>query len=293
MSAFHGRTNDGSNNDAQSCLDDSIEEMASMLLDDTTMSELQGEIGKRLSQAGSAKILPQLPQEVPSRHKALPQLPQLLFNGDDAWALASRNAIVARDIVHGGYVTFSDEEELDSCPPPVSREPIHARTSSAPTLPRKSSRRRCQNSEHLKLKDRGENSRQQLEIRNLTKMTQQTVGFPLQLNHGEAISSNAVQPAVNRQINNMLAASKALKPPDDSLLSESSVASKKSRNKRKGALSKMRNAINERLHDNRLKEHSQSPKSEQLLDSNLSKWSDYEDGPSAVSAMALRLSEGK
>jgi hypothetical protein len=267
--------------------------MASMLLDDTTMNELQRETGKRLSQTGPAKVLPQLPREVPSRHKALPRLPQLLFNGDDAWVLASRNAIVARDIVHEGYVTFSGEDELDSCPPPVSREPIHARASSAPTLPRKSSRRRRQNSEHLELRDRGEKSRQQPEIRKLTKTMQQTVGSPPQLNSGDAISSNAAQPAANRQINNMLAASRALKPPDDSLLSETSIASKKSRNKRNGVLSKMRNAINERLHDKRLKKHSQSPKSEQLQDSNSSKWSDYEDGPSAVSAMELRLNEGK
>lgn len=257
------------------------------------MNELQGETGKRLSQTGSAKILPQLSQDVPSGQKALPHLPQLLFNGNDDWVLASRKVITARDILHGDYVTFSDEDDLNSCPPPVLPGPSHVRTSRAPTLPRKSSGRRPENSEHPEMRKGRENSRQQPEIRKLTKTTQQTVGSPVHLKCAGATSSNDVKLAVNRQIDNMLAASRALKPSDGSPLSDSSVMSKKSRNNSNGMLAKMKNAFNERLHDNSIKKHSPLIKSEQLLDSNLSKWSDYEDEPSAVSAMELRLNEGK
>jgi len=61
--------------------DDSIDELASMLLDDTTLDQMKVDPGKRLSRISIINSLPA------HESKALPQLPGLLFNGDDAWAL--------------------------------------------------------------------------------------------------------------------------------------------------------------------------------------------------------------
>jgi hypothetical protein len=61
--------------------DDSIDELASMLLDDTTLDQMKADPGKRLSRVSTVNS----PSDEES--KALPQLPGLIFNGDDAWAL--------------------------------------------------------------------------------------------------------------------------------------------------------------------------------------------------------------
>jgi hypothetical protein len=59
MTAFYGKNNNDANQQSPLALDDSIQEMTSMLIDDTTMNQLTAEPGKRLSKLGSAKILPQ------------------------------------------------------------------------------------------------------------------------------------------------------------------------------------------------------------------------------------------
>jgi hypothetical protein len=61
--------------------DDSIDDLASMLLDDTTLDQMKADPGKRLSRISIVNSPPD------QESKALPQLPGLLFNGDDAWAL--------------------------------------------------------------------------------------------------------------------------------------------------------------------------------------------------------------
>ena len=294
MSAFHGKSNDDSNNDIQSGLDNSIEEKASMLLDYMAMNELQGEPRKRLSRTMSAKILPQHPREVFYRNKALPQLPKLLPNGDDAWAITSRQVITTRDTAHDKYVTFDDEGELDSFPPPVSRELTLARKGSAPPLPRKSSKGRSRNPEQRELKNIRVENRQQSEPRKLTKMEQQSVRSPLRENRGEALlSSFSAQQVMNKQIDNTLVASKAFKPMVKGLLSESPAALKKRGNKGNSVLSMMKNAISECPHEKSLKKCSQAPKNEQLLDSSLSQLPYYMEEPSTVNALELRTNNGE
>lgn len=99
LSAFHG-TNGQSNNPpsirpmAENQHDTSMDELASRLLDDSNLSQFQTHQGRRLSQHSIVHVLHRLPDS-PRGQKDLPQLPQLLFNDDDAWALQFQSAQTA------------------------------------------------------------------------------------------------------------------------------------------------------------------------------------------------------
>lgn len=290
MTAFYGKNNNDANQQSPLALDDSIQEMTSMLIDDTTMNQLTAEPGKRLSKLGSAKILPQPSRQGISHNKALPQLPRLSFDDDDDWTTGPRPAITA-----AGDLT-NDEDELGSCPPPVSRQPAHARKSSAPPLPHKSSKRKSrqrEQKEHIEARNTTSNENRQFELRKLSKMTQQSFKSPFSLPN-EIINATVPKPSpdVSQQIEDILVASRALKPEGDSLVVDSPVLSKKSGVKGNKVLSKMKNAITEHLHDKSFRKHHNLAKNEHLLDPNLSQLPEYDEEASTVSAMELRINEG-
>lgn len=118
--------------------DDSIDEMASQLLDDTTMDQIYTHPGNRMSQISISKAIPHLPlSESPGQ--APPRLPQFAFNDDAAWALR-QPALVTTD---GMVKEMSSSGSSRALSPPFDiGHPSHRRKSSAPSLPPKSSKRR-------------------------------------------------------------------------------------------------------------------------------------------------------
>lgn len=291
MSAFYGKHKNDSIQNIHSTVVDSIEEMTSMLLDDTTMNRLAREPRKCLSQLGSAKTL-QPPQHVSSHDKALPQLPQLSFNSGNNWAGRSHHIAPATGRTSNEAGHFSDEEP-DSYPPPVRRLPTHARKASAPPLPRKSSKRTY--------RQRGKNetneprysrvdTRCQSETRKLTKMAQQNPQD--QVKEVPHKSTAMTSSDVSQQVESPLMVLKTLRPVCDGLVMESPIVSKKNGTGGNGVLSKVKTAITERLHDKGLKRHQNSGGNEHLLDPDLSQLPDYDEEASMISAMELRISEG-
>lgn len=293
MTAFYGKHNNDSNQQSTLALDDSIEEMTSMFIDDTAANQLTGEPRKRLSKLGSAKIPQQTSRQGLFNDKALPRLPQLSFNGEDDWTTRSR---AATEAISNEVGLVSDEEEFDSCPPPVSREPTHARKSSAPPLPRKSSKRRSRQREQKEVVDArnatGDDSRQ-IKPWKLSKTTQQSLKSPFSLpsqNTNSPIPKAA--PDASQQIEAMLATSKVLKPEVDTFAIDSPVLSNKGDVKGNRVLSKMKNAITGHLRDKSHRKHHNLAKNEHLLDPNLSQLPDYGEEASTISAMKIRINEG-
>ena len=297
MTAFYGKHNNDSNQQSTLALDDSIEEMTSMLIDDTTMNQLTGEPGKRLSKLGSANILPQSSQQGFFHEKALPRLPRLSFDGEDDRSTRSRPTITATKAILNEVDLLSDEDELDSCPPPVSRQPTHARKSSAPTLPRNSSQIRSRQREQkgvIEARNATGDENRQIEPRKLSKTTQQNLKSPFSLSSEFTNASiTKATPDVSQQIEAMLVASKVLKPEGDSLVIDSPVLSKKSGVKGNRVLSRMKNVLTGHLHDKGFRKHHNLAKNEHLLDPNLSQLPDYDEEASTISAMEIRINEGR
>ena len=296
MTAFYGKNNNDSNRQSSLALDDSIEEMTSMLIDDTTMNQLAREPGKRFSKLGSVKVLSQSSQQGFFHDKALPRLPRLSFDGEDEWTPGSPPAILATEAASNEVDPANDEDELDSCPPPVSRQPAHARKSSAPPLPRKSSKRRSrprEQKEVVEARNTTSDENRQLESRKLSKVTQLSLKRSLPLsNETPKAATLKASPDVSQLIESMLVASRALRPEDDSLMIGSPALSKKSKAKGNRVLSKMKNAITGHLHDKGFRKHYNLAKNEHLLDPNLSQLAEYDEEASIISAMELRINEG-
>jgi hypothetical protein len=289
MTAFCGLNSDNIL-DIPSGLDDSIEEMASRLLDDTTANEINGEPGKRFSMMGPAKNLTQLQRKIPSDGKPLPQLPQLLFNGDDVWAMRSSPVVTAAGMSNQADF-IPEDNNPDSCPPPVGRVPTHRRKASAPPLPRKSSKRkpRRMGSSGQTHKQRSKDAnKEQIEFQKLTKTVEPSL-MDNDMTRGSAFfeSQDSSQQAVAT-----MAASKALKSVDESTDSENLTKPRKSRSKGTNVLAKMKHAINERLHDSGLKKRQYRMSNEHLLSMEFSQLPEYDEEASTISPIEKRINEG-
>jgi hypothetical protein len=102
--------------------DDSVDKMASELLDATedTMDDIKPTAGRHLSEVPRSMTMPNIAQfNQPYENKVLPDLPDLTYNGDDAWA--SRNSPV---VTADGNINAT-----------------HFDGDSPPEIPRKSSKR--------------------------------------------------------------------------------------------------------------------------------------------------------
>jgi len=119
--------------------DDSIEEMASMLLDDTDIDQPRAEPGRRLSHIATSKAL----SHSSSRDsKTLPQLPQLLFNGDDAWAMRTTPVVTAAGGNNEVHFSFEDEAVPGIHTANIPKPFKQPRKDTTPPIPRRSSKRK-------------------------------------------------------------------------------------------------------------------------------------------------------
>lgn len=164
----------------------------------------------------------------------LPQLPQLVFTEDDAWAMNTAPIVVtARD---------TNETLLSDLPatyfgtgfPKLS---TYSRTGSTPTIPRKSSKRKS---------TRRSGAEQTLPLK-AKKIDKNSISPPKPFTAPRVgpSSNNAVD--INKKIEAMLAASKALKPGiADSIVHDHGVPTKKRRFKDHNVFLKMKTAIKTR-----------------------------------------------
>lgn len=111
-----------------------MDEPASRLLDDSNISQFQVHPGRRHSQQGIENALHLVPVTPPRVHKDLPQLPQLIFNNDSAWAQAFRPATTSDGDANA--TEFSSDEQATY---PRVTQPSQKRRSTM--LRQKSSRR--------------------------------------------------------------------------------------------------------------------------------------------------------
>ncbi|KAK0116651.1 hypothetical protein ONS96_012506 [Cadophora gregata f. sp. sojae] len=271
--------------------DDSIEEMASILLDDTTMDQLRPEGGKRMSQSAASKALPGLRTESQDG-KNLPQLPKLVFNGDDAWAM--RTAPVVTAAGSSNQIDFNE----DKSPPStlLNRLSAHARKSSIPEIPRRSSKRRSGRPKSNVGPPRAEAG----DRRRIAHASRQTLKSstspPRPSDSSQPKQSGFVAADINDKIESMIAATKALKPGSEgAILLGPLVPTKQRRLADNKMLLKMKTALNDRLSRRNTKKRD-SMLNDKLLDASLNEVQDFEEELSisaiALTTMELRMNEG-
>jgi hypothetical protein len=270
--------------------DDSIDEMASILLDDTTEEQLKPEPGRRLSRIGIAQALPSIPRVDPNATKSLPQLPKLLFNGDDAWAMKSSPVVMAAGSSNQMIFGSDTPESLE-----VSANSPQFKKSPAPTIPRKSSRRKSARPQSALPRGKVKVESQQIASRLALKSS---ISPPKPVEVSQIKGSSTMNAAdVNEKIVAMLAATKALKPThDDAPHQGSSVPTKKRRLMDNKMLTKMKSAINDRLQIRGARRRD-SIRDDKLLDRSLNEIQDFEDpalaSVTALSAVEIRMNEGQ
>ena len=270
--------------------DDSIDEMASILLDDTTEEQLKPEPGKRLSRVGIAQALPSIQRVDPNAAKSLPQLPKLLFNGDDVWAMKSSPVVTAAGSSNQMVFSSDTPESLN-----VSANSPQFKISPAPTIPRKSSKRKSARPRSALSRGKINVESQQTASR-LALKSSISPPKPVEVPEIKAPSTmNATD--VNEKIVAMLAATKALKPTqDDALHPGTFVPTKKRRLIDNKMLTKMKSAINDRLQI-RGSRRRDSIRDDKLLDRTLNELQDFEDPASAsvtaLSTVEIRMNEGQ
>ena len=121
--------------------EDSIQEVASILLDDTTIDQLNADTypGRRLSQAAAAGVYNYGRRVEKEDNKALPPIPNFMFNGDDAWAQRPASVVTAA----GNLNKFNFNSDTEPSIGHPSTQTHHTRRDSAPKIPRKSSLRKA------------------------------------------------------------------------------------------------------------------------------------------------------
>ncbi|KAH7407885.1 hypothetical protein BKA64DRAFT_433898 [Cadophora sp. MPI-SDFR-AT-0126] len=271
--------------------DDSIEEMASILLDDTTMDQLRPEGGKRMSQSAASKALPGLRTESQDG-KSLPQLPKLIFNGDDAWALRTAPVVTAAG-------TSNQIEFSESSPQPstfLHRISAHARKSSIPEIPRRSSKRRSGRPKSTVVPPRPEAGDRRSVAHNSRQTLKNSISPPRPSDSSQPKQSGFVAADVNNKIEAMISATKALKPGSEgAVLLGPLVPTKKRRLVDNKVLTKMKSALNDRFNGRTAKKRD-SMLNDKLLDASLNEVQDFEEELSisaiALTTMELRMNEG-
>ncbi|KAM3072331.1 hypothetical protein ACMFMG_009140 [Clarireedia jacksonii] len=263
MSAFHPATDSRKSEDVKDAHeDDSVDEQASELLDDTDTDQLRGDQGIGLSQSATTRALPQYHLGPPA-DKALPKIPSLIFNDDDAWALKAASVVTAAG--SSNDIRFSDDsasrEHLQNTGQPLS----HSRKSSAPPIPRRSSKRRVALSKEF-LPQR----RSSIEVQGITRKPPQS---SLQQSTMKQASQNSTSKpanstfsaadaiALNQTMARIAAANASIKPQQQPLVVE-----KKRRLKGNKVFSKMKTVLSDRI---RRKKQSDANQEDSLPDSPL------------------------
>ncbi|PVH80623.1 hypothetical protein DL98DRAFT_654570 [Cadophora sp. DSE1049] len=271
--------------------DDSIEEVASILLDDTTLDQLRPEGGKRMSQSAASKALPGLRTESQDG-KNLPQLPKLIFNADDAWAMRTAPVVTAAGT--------SNQMEFDVDNPRPStflnRLSAHARKSSIPEIPRRSSKRRSGRPKSAVGPPRAEAGDRRSVAHTSRQTLKNSISPPRAGDSSQPKQSGFVAEDVNNKIEAMIAATKALKPGSEgTVLLGPLVPTKKRRLVDNKVLTKMKTALNDRFNGRNGKKRD-SMLNDKLLDASLNEVQDFEEELSisaiALTTMELRMNEG-
>ncbi|CZT44996.1 uncharacterized protein RSE6_05264 [Rhynchosporium secalis] len=270
--------------------DDSIEELASILLDDTNIDQLRPESGKRMSQTAATNAIPGYPRTDSQDGKNPPQLLRLVFNDDDAWAM--RMAPVVTAAGSSNQVDFTEESTLPTSF--LNRMSVHTGKSSAPKIPRKSSKRRSGRPQSTQPQTMSGDRRSIANPSGQTITT--TVSFSYQSGSSQSKSTGNVATDINSKVEAMIAATKALKPGSDGIvLPGPLVPDKKNRLVGNKVLTKMKTAINDRF-GGRYARKRDSIINGRLLDPTLNEVQDLEDDVSAsgetATAMELRMNEG-
>jgi hypothetical protein len=288
--------------------DDSIGEMASMLLDDTTEDQLKTRPNRRLSQMTTTKTVSNLVHTQADEYKAHPQLPELIFNRDDAWAMKTAPVVTAAGNSNSMYFDRGSDGASNLPALPIAR--AHSRKGSVPAIPRKSSKRKsvCPKSTHEKVQFGGDRKKalkssisppkllepvqpQQLEASDVNNKIQAMLAATQALK-GSAPSHRLEATDVNNQIQSMLAAGKDIKGgTDQALLQGPYLPTKKTSLIKNKVLTKIKTAINDRLQiqnarrrDSALDKRLLGPSNRELLE-----WEE----PLALSALEIRLNEGR
>ena len=264
-----------------------------MLLDDTTIDQFHAQTGKCLSQIAATKVLPDISNE----KKALPQLPQLLFNGDDAWAMKTTPVVTAAGNSNAMQFT-NDPDEVDSYPPTLPRYAAnHSRKGSAPPIPRRSSKRKSARPSSLNPNYSSQSTSQQDELNKSKKLGQTDAKSSKQNDPLQPQTAGSVESAnLNNKIEAMIAATKALKPElDGTVLQGPFVPAKKRRLKDNKVFVKMKTAINDRLLARTGRKHD-PVRDDRLLENSINEMQEFEEdvlaSVSALSTLEIRLNEG-
>ncbi|RDL37896.1 uncharacterized protein BP5553_05329 [Venustampulla echinocandica] len=209
----------GRSNELQPPRHDSIEEMANVLLDDTTADDLKPDLCEERSQIGRAMGAPTIvTQAAPANENTMPQSATLVFNGDGASLLnppPTASVPCISDMIHDS--TTSDK--LGSAFPSVSTRPVsHARKYSASSMHRRAVKRK-----------------------------------PLQRNRSisrpsKATSSPVDARYINGTIDTMLATTEVLKPTIDETVPQGSVVPARRRLRDSTVLGRMKSIMRDYLH---------------------------------------------
>jgi hypothetical protein len=265
LSAFHeGRSReqlqlpqDDTKEDIKDDHDDTINKIASDLLEDTVVEQRKEDPGRNLIKFGFAgtksemSITPTV--DGPNDDsKELPQIPLNLFNDDNPWAMKNSPAVTSAS--HLNTMRFS-ADELSTGTGSISRNAFsHTRKSSAPAIPRRSSKRKSGRSKsnitspqkptngHI----RGTASKNKLSKSFSTPMIM-NVSAPV--NQSIATTSSVNPQDISGKIAKMLEATQALKgsSSESAIQQGPSIPSKKQRLKDNKVLAKVKTAINDRM----------------------------------------------
>lgn len=259
-----------------------------MLLEDTEIDQLRTGAGKRLSQIATSKVISGGSTSGYRGNKGLPQLPRLVFNGDDAWALRTGAVVTAAGSSNNISFSAYDNRGPKSDEPDQSQATNHARKDSGPPIPRRSSRRNSVHPQHSL-------PRQPVPVYNqpvsrkrdgVNKMSQSQQMTGMDAQH------------ISDKVAAMVAATKALKPESGNALLEGPyVPVQKRRLKDSKVLTKVRTAINDHLHGRSLKKRYDPVRDDYLLGNSsaneLQSPDDHLSTSPLLSGVERRLNEGK
>lgn len=263
--------------------------MASILLEDTNLDQAESEHGGRLGQVTAAKMTPGFSDPRVPRRKTLPQLPQLVSNGEDAWAAKTSSAVTV--VGSSNEVLFSDDVVApENSTSNFSKSLKHTRKGSAPKIPRRSSKRKSLRPKEV--------SKQQSVLTYEHPTTPSDVKN-VQISSADLPQIPQARPRtgnagidVARSIEAMLAAQEALKGPSDSGALRDTV--KKHRVKDNRVLTRVKTAINSRLQVRSARKTYDPAGDDLLLDSSVSelRTPDNDFPTDALTSVERRMNEG-
>jgi hypothetical protein len=262
--------------------DDSLEEMANMLLEDTTIDQFESDHGQSASQIAAVRMLPSISSQ---NMRVLPQLPELHFN-NDAWAMNANTVVAAAGNVNeiqpfgGTNAPGNYHQKLST----------RSRKGPAPPIPGKSSKRKSARPMATDCKERAEPGNRQSDGANSKKIAKGSISPPKYIDVPQAKPSAFNDTNVSNKIEAMLEATKALKPGTcDHMLQGPHLPTKKHRLKDSNVIMKMKTAINDHIQARVSKRSYDPARDDYLLDDALN---ETQTNDKAMSTMEIRMNEG-